>query len=144
MDNNGRTCCECGSTFLIKTNYEAVSESVGKVKVFDVTYAYCPKCKIELIPNNILVKWEEMEKHLILNALAKRLNIIEDINKQYMTSHDLAELLNISHKRLVGKSLDMHVLHNKIFYITLFGNRYYLRESVAKFITCGDGRFKLN
>lgn len=143
MDNGDKICRKCGSKLLTKTTYELDSTKVGKVRVYNVEYEYCQKCNIDYTPVDVFNKWKELERHLILNALAKRLNNIEDINNQYMSSKEFASLLDISERKLLGKSINMKILHNTVYNISLFGHRYYLRESVAKFITTGNGIFLL-
>jgi len=132
------TCPYCGKQQQKKNGYTWKSEYYGTIFIPDVEYLQC-ECGAEEISNEILKKVEEEQQRLCSKLLLQRLNSFDDINHQYMQNSELVAKLGKTRQAIAKNPL----IKRKIFNIVLFGQRYYLRESVELFLRTGDGRFPL-
>ena len=71
--------------------------------------------------------------------LLQRLHSLDEINHLYLQNRELVKKLGVT-RQAIAKNV---LLTQKIYNIVLFGQRYYLRESVDLFLQTGDGRFPL-
>jgi hypothetical protein len=131
-------CSCCGKQQHKKKGYIWKSEFYGTISIPGVEYLHC-ECGAEEISNEILKMVEEEQQRLCSRLLLQKLNSIDDINRQYMKNSELVQKLGKTRQAIAKDFL----LPRKIFNIVLFGQRFYLRESVDLFISTGDGRFPL-
>ncbi|MGI6353768.1 MAG: YgiT-type zinc finger protein [Lentisphaerae bacterium] len=134
-----KTCFTCGEKMTPRDTYIEHDEYVGIITIPNVKYFVCRRCGEESVSGEILQKIDEEYKRLLSELLWKRLGSIDAINHQYMTNRELVEKLGISRQAIAKNFL----IKGRIFNIVLFGQRYYLRESVELFLRTGDGRFPL-
>jgi len=133
-----KNCYHCGKEMIQKDTYIENDKYLGVISIPNVKYYVC-QCGEECISGEILQKVDDKYDRLLSELLLKRLHSIDDINRQYMPNRELVEKLGKS-RQAIAKDL---LLPRRIFNITLFGQRYYLRESVNRFLSTGDGRFPL-
>ena len=132
------TCSYCGKQQRKRTGYTWESEYYGTISIPDAEYLQC-ECGAEEVSSEVLKRVEEEQQRLCSKLLLQRLSSMDDINHQYMTNRELVGKLGIS-RQAIAKNV---LVKRKIFNIVLFGQRYYLRESVDLFLRTGDGRFPL-
>ena len=121
-----------------RNTYIEHDKYLGTITIPNVKYFVC-RCGEESVSGEILQKIDEEYKRLLSELLLKRLSSIDDINRQYMTNRELVAKLGITRQAIAKNFL----IKGRIFNIVLFGQRYYLRESVELFLRTGDGRFPL-
>jgi len=131
-------CFFCGKELHKRRGFVKDSEYYGPVRIPEAEYYQCDCGRLE-IPSQVLRQVEEEESRLRSRLLLQRLDCIDDINRQYLKNSELVRMLGISRQAIAQNK---H-LHNLVFHIRLFGQRYYLRKSVELFKDCGDGRFPL-
>lgn len=133
-----KICCHCGKKMIQKDTYIENDKYLGVISIPNVKYYVC-LCGEESISGEILQKVDEEYARLLSELLLKRLSSMNDINKQFIPNRELVAKLGKT-RQAIAKDF---MLPRRIFNIVLFGQRYYLRESVELFVQTGDGRFPL-
>lgn len=133
-----KKCYNCGKEMVQGGTYSESFENIGTVTIPGVKYYYCT-CGEELVPGEVMQKVEEEYERLLSELLLKRFRSMDDINRQFMPNRELVKKLGKS-RQAIAKDFS---LKRKIYNVTLFGECYYLRESVELFLKTKDGRFPL-
>ncbi len=133
-----KICYHCGKKMDRRDTYIENDKYLGVISIPNVKYFAC-QCGEESISGEILQKVDEEYDRLLSKLLFKRLSSMDDINEKFMPNRELVAKLGKTRQAIAKDFL----LPRKIFNIVLFGQRFYLRESVELFISTGDGRFPL-
>lgn len=132
-------CCHCGRQMRKKKGYTWNSEFYGRIILPDAEYWHC-SCGADEISHETHQTLEEITRQRCSELLLQRLHSLDEINHLYLQNKELVKKLGVT-RQAIAKNV---LLPQKIYNIILFGQRYYLRESVDLFLQTGDGRFPLH
>ena len=102
-------------------------------------YSFCA-CGEERLAYSLCLKIEKAEHDRIFEAIMNMAHgNLERLEGLVVTGHDLEEILHVS-RQAICKNGKLKTL---VFNFMFKGKRYYLYESVMRFLESGDGRYDL-
>ncbi len=128
-------CLECGGRYRELTgDLQMVDKYVGEYLVRGVSYSECGGCGQKLFPLETAEIIESQRRKRMDELLGQR------PISAFLSASETAKLLGISRQAL---HKHRRIRRGFIFQIVFSGDIVYLKESVERFKTKGDGRFSL-
>jgi hypothetical protein len=132
-----KRCGICGRRMRWHSMYMHDDPLVGRIIVHGIPFQACD-CGHEIVPTSIFQGIED-EIKFRLPILLERLVTTGSNPVRFLTTSDAAELLEISPRKLLAKG----GCRTMIYSMFRKGRLMWLRDSVERFLRCGDGRFPL-
>ena len=131
-------CFDCGHELRWRHRYTVVDPYVGRITVHG-KYFHCPNCGSDEVPYETLKMVEEVRKEKSEWLLWIRVGSPAEFDRQYISTKEAAAILGASCQTVAHST----VLRYAIYNLSIYGIRYWLKESVERFRDTGEGRFSL-
>ena len=131
-------CCDCGKEMLKRRGYSEKDDDVGLIKT-DGEYWECPECGCQLVPSETLQVVDDIRKDRTDRLLWMRAGSPDEFNRQYISTKEAATILGLSYQT----GAKSEILRYAIYNLSIYGIRYWLKESVERYRDTGNGWFPL-
>lgn len=136
-----KICHKCGKEMHTANQYSWHDDFLGTFSIpcKHEEYSFCD-CGEERLAYSLCLRIEQEEQNRVSQAIMNMANsCLRHLEKLVVTSRDLESIMNVS-RQAINKNGKLKTL---VYHITFKGKRYYLYESVMRFLETGDGRFSL-
>ena len=141
MKTTEKTCYNCGKKMHAAEQYHWHDVFLGDFTISckREEYSYCD-CGEERLSYSLCLRIEKAEQDRISQAIMNMAHSnLAQLEGLVVTGHDLEKILRVS-RQAISKNGKLKTL---VYHIMFKGKKYYLYESVIRFLKSGDGRFDL-